>query len=82
MKPIGILFIFLFVCHPPSYGQVPSLDSLEDMAYRGTTDSMKIEGLYKLCFNYLSIDPQKAVLYGEEALLLSNKVPNEIVLAP
>jgi two-component sensor histidine kinase len=81
MKLIGILFICLFVYHPPSFGQAPSLDSLEAMAFHGTTDSIKIEGLYKLCFSYLSIDPQKAVLYGEEALLLSNKVPNEILLA-
>jgi tetratricopeptide (TPR) repeat protein len=81
MKLIGILFICLFVCHPPSFGQAPSLDSLKAMAFHGSTDSIKIEGLYKVGFSYLYIDPQKAVLYDEEALLLSNKVPNEILLA-
>ena len=74
-----VLFTFAFTIH--SFGQLPTLDSLEEMVYNGTTDSIKIEGLYKLCFSYLSIDPQKAVLYGEKALLLCNKLPNELLQA-
>lgn len=81
MKSFVALVIALLICTLHLFGQEPSLDSLEKMAYNGNNDSIKIESLYKLCFNYLSIDPQKAVLFGEEALLLCNKLPNELLQA-
>lgn len=81
MKSFAALVASLFICIIHVFGQIHSLDSLEEMAYKGTTNSIRIEGLYKLCFSYLSIDPKKAVLYGEEALLLCNKFPNELLQA-
>ncbi len=72
MKKIAItvfnLLFFLVIAYPGS-----NIDSLKNELHKNIHDTIKINALNELCWNYNTTDPRMAMFYGEKALHLAIK---------
>ncbi|MBI3502779.1 MAG: tetratricopeptide repeat protein [Bacteroidetes bacterium] len=73
MKKFLLLFYFFILIIFFSIAQ-PILDSLEKVMKGLPEDSSKVDMLNILCWNYLTVNINKAFLFSEEAISLSKKI--------
>ncbi len=74
---IGILFLFLSITG--GYSSSPGfIDSLTTLIYNNenTNDEQKMHYFLQMCYSSIDV-PEKAVVYGNEALTLAQKIGNK-----
>jgi hypothetical protein len=74
-----IIFVrFLFLFHESALaarlrGQA-RIDSLQQSLNKETVDTQRVKTLEQLSFEYSSIDPEKGIKFGNEAVALAEKL--------
>lgn len=71
MKPHVVVVIYLLCCSPSFSQQPPIIDSLKALIAKAKPDTTKVNLLDDLCWEYLYYDPEKAIPYANEGLLLA-----------
>ena len=73
----GLFFLTVFSLSSaaPLVGEVPAVDSLEQIIEESSNPYTLIESYSQLCWILRSIDPDQAIKYGNKAIQLINKNP-------
>src|SRR5689334_18720881 len=77
MRYIICALIYLLFTFPGFSQEPPAVDSIKKRIDTASQDTLKVNLLDDLCWEYLNYDPQKSIPYAQEAIKLAKKIGYE-----